>query len=43
VVAPASGEGIYYAMVGGQLAGDAVELAARHRQRQALARRASAS
>lgn len=27
VVAPASGEGIYYAMLGGQLAADAVELA----------------
>jgi geranylgeranyl reductase len=27
VVAPASGEGIYYAMVGGRLAADAVELA----------------
>ena len=33
VVAPASGEGIYYAMLGGRLAAEAVEQLLRHRRR----------
>ena len=37
VVAPASGEGIYYAMVGGQLAAEAVDLALRTGDARALA------
>ncbi len=37
VVAPASGEGIYYAMLGGQLAGDAVALALKTGDAAALA------
>ena len=37
VVAPASGEGIYYAMVGGQLAAEAVEAALRTGDARALA------
>lgn len=38
VVAPASGEGIYYAMVGGQFAADAVELALATGQAKSLAK-----
>lgn len=37
VVAPASGEGIYYAMLGGQLAAEAVELALQTNSAKALA------
>ena len=37
VVAPASGEGIYYAMLGGRLAGDAVDLCLRTGDARALA------
>ena len=44
VVAPASGEGIYYAMLGGRLAADAVDEFLAHRRRaRARRRRASAS
>ena len=44
VVAPASGEGIYYAMVGGRLAAEAVRRVPRHRRRaRAGTARASAS
>ncbi len=44
VVAPASGEGIYYAMAGGRLAAEAVDALLAHRRRaRARARRASAS
>lgn len=38
VVAPASGEGIYYAMIGGQFAADAVELALATGQAKSLAK-----
>ena len=37
VVAPASGEGIYYAMLGGRLAGEAVQLALKTGDARALA------
>ena len=44
VVAPASGEGIYYAMVGGRMAAEAVHEFLRHRRRAARwPARASAS
>ena len=41
VVAPASGEGIYYAMVGGRLAAEAVEQLLRDRRRPRAAHRAA--
>ena len=43
VVAPASGEGIYYAMLGGRLAAEAVEECLATGDARALRRRASAS
>ena len=43
VVAPASGEGIYYAMLGGRLAAEAAEEALATGDARALRRRASAS
>ena len=43
VVAPSSGEGIFYAMTGGRLAAEAVRAAPRHRRRARRSRPARAS